>query len=111
MAQYNTGLFILDLDKIGFTLQGDAALNTVPLQVSWKQAFDENAGRPLQQVSVTGNVSGDQWSKLGVDMLVDRGMLKRTDFRRASEIVAEEIWVRLTMRDYPPPEPPTSSAA
>ncbi|WP_017658948.1 hypothetical protein [Baaleninema simplex] len=46
------------------------------------------------------------WSQhvagLGVDMLVDNGLIKKEDFELAVEIVAEEIWVRLTMEDYPP---------
>ncbi|MGC9505238.1 hypothetical protein [Baaleninema sp.] len=46
------------------------------------------------------------WSQnvasLGVDMLVDNGLIKKEDFELATEIVAEEIWVRLTMEDYPP---------
>jgi hypothetical protein len=39
----------------------------------------------------------------GADMLVDQGLLKKEDLDRAAEIIAEEILVRLAMRDYPPP--------
>ena len=39
----------------------------------------------------------------GVDMLVDHGLLKKEDLDRAADIVAEEILVRLALRDYPPP--------
>jgi uncharacterized protein YqgQ len=50
----------------------------------------------------------ESWSKkvaeLGVDSLIDNGLIKKTDFERATTIVAEEIQVRLAMRDYPPPE-------
>lgn len=38
---------------------------------------------------------------LAVDMLVDHGLLKKEDFERAVELVAEEILVRLTIGDYP----------
>jgi len=48
------------------------------------------------------------WSEkvagLGVDMLVDHGLIKKADFERATSIVAEEIRVRLAIGDYPPPE-------
>lgn len=46
------------------------------------------------------------WSEmvagLGVDMLVDHGLIDRADFERAKTIVAEEIFVRLALGDYPP---------
>jgi len=46
------------------------------------------------------------WSEkvagLGVDMLVDHGLIKKEDFERATSIVAEEIRVRLVIGDYPP---------
>jgi len=48
------------------------------------------------------------WSEdvaaLGVDMLVDHGLIRKEDFERATKIVAEEILVRLSLGDYPPPE-------
>ena len=48
------------------------------------------------------------WSRkvaeLGVDMLVDHGLIQKADFERATSIVAEEIQVRLAIGDYPPPE-------
>ena len=48
------------------------------------------------------------WSEkvaaLGVDALVDQGLIKKADFQRASSIVAEEIRVRLAVGDYPPQE-------
>ena len=48
------------------------------------------------------------WSEkvagLGVDMLVDHGLIKKADFERATSIVAQEIRVRLAIGDYPPPE-------
>jgi hypothetical protein len=36
-------------------------------------------------------------------MLVEHGLLQKEDLDRAAEIVAEEILVRLAMRDYAPP--------
>ncbi len=49
----------------------------------------------------------ESWSKaiavLAVDALVDARLLKKEDVDRAEAIVAEEIWVRLMMGDYPPP--------
>ena len=51
------------------------------------------------------------WSErvaaLGVDLLVDHGLIKKQDFERATSIVAEEILVRLAVGDYPPPESPS----
>jgi len=47
----------------------------------------------------------EQWSKeiaeLVADALVDAKVIEREDFSKASEIVAEEIWVRLNMGDHP----------
>jgi hypothetical protein len=51
------------------------------------------------QISWSEKVAG-----LGVDMLVDHGLIKKQDFDRATGIVAEEIRVRLAIGDYPPPE-------
>lgn len=45
----------------------------------------------------------DSVAGLGVDMLVDHGLIKKEDFEKASAIVAEEILVRLSIGDYPPP--------
>jgi hypothetical protein len=39
---------------------------------------------------------------LGVDMLVDSGLIRKEDYTKATAIVAEEILVRLAMGDYPP---------
>jgi len=41
---------------------------------------------------------------LGVDMLVDSGLVKKEDVNKAKAIIAQEIQVRLTMGDYPPSE-------
>ncbi|MDB5336693.1 MAG: hypothetical protein JWN70_2312 [Planctomycetaceae bacterium] len=39
---------------------------------------------------------------LGVDVLVDAGLLAKDEFEPASRIVAEELFVRLCLHDYPP---------
>jgi len=41
-------------------------------------------------------------ASLGVDALIDGGLLAKRDFGRASGIVAEELFVRLCLLDYPP---------
>ena len=47
------------------------------------------------------------WSKqvavLAVDVLLDAGIISQPEFERAVDIVAEEIYVRLSLEDYPPP--------
>jgi hypothetical protein len=48
----------------------------------------------------------ESWSEAGailaVDALVDGGCVAKKDFDKAVGIVAEEMWVRLLCRDYPP---------
>ena len=48
----------------------------------------------------------EQWShdiaELVADALRDARIVGADDFERAKAIVAEEIWVRLNMGDYPP---------
>jgi hypothetical protein len=44
----------------------------------------------------------DAVSALGVDGLVDAGLVAKGEFERASSIVAEELFVRLCLHDYPP---------
>jgi len=41
---------------------------------------------------------------LAVDELVNAGLVRRDDFESAVAIAAEEIQVRLAMKDYPPME-------
>jgi hypothetical protein len=52
----------------------------------------------------------ESWSKmvaeLGVDILIDYGLIKVEDFEQATAIVAYEILVRLVIGDYPPPRNP-----
>ena len=50
-------------------------------------------------------------AELAVDALLDAGLVKREDFDRAVVIVAEEIFARLVLGDYPPPEEPQSPTA
>ena len=51
-------------------------------------------------------MNDDKWSKdiaaLISDALLDGGVIEEASFDRASEIIAEEIWVRLLCGDYPP---------
>ncbi|HEX8721686.1 MAG TPA: hypothetical protein VF736_13710 [Pyrinomonadaceae bacterium] len=42
-------------------------------------------------------------AELAVDALVDAGLIAKKDFERAVAVVAEEIFVRLVIGDYPPP--------
>ena len=44
----------------------------------------------------------NQVSGLGVDALVDAGLMAQEEFERASGIIAEELFVRLCLHDYPP---------
>lgn len=39
---------------------------------------------------------------LGVDVLIDRGLIKEEDCELAIELLAQEILVRLCLDDYPP---------
>jgi hypothetical protein len=49
----------------------------------------------------------DSWSNavavLAADALIDGGVITRDQLTRATEIIAEEIEVRLICGDYPPP--------
>jgi hypothetical protein len=40
---------------------------------------------------------------MAVDALVDAGLVAREQFAAARAVVAEEVLVRLCVRDYPPP--------
>ena len=44
----------------------------------------------------------DNVAALAVDALIDAELLKPDDREAATTIVAEEIVVRLTLKDYPP---------
>jgi hypothetical protein len=58
------------------------------------------------------DASAKQWSEkiaaLAVDALLDAGLVRRDDFDAAMRVVAEEIFVRLCLKDYPPPIPQDS---
>jgi hypothetical protein len=51
-------------------------------------------------------MNDDAWSKdiavLIADSLVDGRVIDRGSVARAGEIIAEEIWARLLVGDYPP---------
>ena len=38
-----------------------------------------------------------------VDALIDAGLIKKEDFKKAAAVAAEEILARLMVGDYPPP--------
>jgi hypothetical protein len=44
----------------------------------------------------------DSKAHLAVDALIHAGLVAGDEFERASGIVAEELYVRLCLRDYPP---------
>jgi hypothetical protein len=50
-----------------------------------------------------------QWCEkvaaLAVDRLLDAGLVRRDDLVGATAIVAEEVFVRLCLEDYPPRSP------
>jgi hypothetical protein len=48
----------------------------------------------------------DAVALLVADALVDGGIVAPGEFARASEIIAEELWIRLLTNDRPPPPPP-----
>jgi hypothetical protein len=44
----------------------------------------------------------DKVAALQVDALVDAGLVPKVEFERGASMVAEELFVRLCMDDYPP---------
>jgi hypothetical protein len=44
----------------------------------------------------------DHVAALAVDSLLDAGLIRPNELKRATNIVSEEIFVRLCLRDYPP---------
>ncbi|NTU76953.1 MAG: hypothetical protein HGA90_03970 [Alphaproteobacteria bacterium] len=68
--ELSQGQLALNLDKKGFTLNGPTALNKVPMQINWQYRFgaEESApDNPRMQATVAGNVTGEQWTQLGLD--------------------------------------------
>jgi hypothetical protein len=47
----------------------------------------------------------DRVAALGVDALVDAGLVAKGEFKNAAAIAAEELFVRLGLDDYPPRSP------
>lgn len=41
-------------------------------------------------------------AELAADALVDAGLVRKDDFARATAVIAEEIFVRLILGDWPP---------
>ncbi|MDD5586108.1 MAG: DUF3971 domain-containing protein [Alphaproteobacteria bacterium] len=65
------GNLALNLDKEGFSLKGPAALNKVPLQISWQSQFSADrggGGKPYRLATINGTVSDEQWKQLGLDL-------------------------------------------
>ena len=61
-----------------------------------------NSGvRPQSEIFV----NPEQWSQdiaeLAADALIDAKLLGSDDLAKAKEIIAEEIWVRLNLGDFP----------
>jgi hypothetical protein len=54
------------------------------------------------------------WSRkvaeLAVDGLVGKGLVRKADFVQAVEVVAEEVFVRLCLHDFPPSDPDEASS-
>ncbi len=65
------GDLTLALDKAGFTMNGKAAIQNIPFLVAWQESFKENPDKPLRHATLNGDVSGEQWGRLGVDALAD----------------------------------------
>jgi hypothetical protein len=42
-------------------------------------------------------------ASLAVDVLINCNLVEKDKFDEAVEIVAEEVWIRLIVNDYPPP--------
>lgn len=59
----------LNLDKAGLTAKGTAALNKIISQITWRENFHEEAGKPLREGSITATVNDDQWKQLNLDAL------------------------------------------
>ena len=63
--------------------------------------------RCAETVMSKSNTTAGEWSKsvaaMAVDALVDAGLVSKPEFKAACDVVAEEIYVRLCLNDYPPP--------
>jgi hypothetical protein len=62
------GNLALSLDSKGFEVKGPATLNKVPLQIAWKQNFDQSQGQDYRHALLTGGLTADQWQSLGLDI-------------------------------------------
>jgi hypothetical protein len=53
------------------------------------------------------DATAGEWAKsvaaIAVDALLDAGIIPKVQFDAACEIVAEELFCRLCVNDYPPP--------
>ena len=60
--------------------------------------------------------TAEQWcgsvAAIAVDALLDAGLVSRDQLVAARAVVAEEVFVRLCLKDYPPPvESPTGEVS
>ena len=56
------------------------------------------------RIPASAKAWSDHVAGLVVDALIDGGLIGRDDFQRAVDIVSEEVFARLCVRDYPPVE-------
>lgn len=63
------GNVVLNLDKIGFDVKGNAVLNKVPNEVVWKESFEAEPGKSFQQGTLKSAPSEEEWKLLNIDAL------------------------------------------
>lgn len=63
------GNVALNLEKTFFDVKGSANLNKISVQLGWKQYFEKQENKPLQQGSVYGTLGDEQWKQLNIDAL------------------------------------------
>ena len=56
----------------------------------------------MNQIDKQIKAWADSLAGLGVDVLLDRGLIKSDGFEEAVAVVSEEIYIRLVMGDRPP---------
>ncbi len=61
----------LDLNKESYALKGPASLNKVPVHLMWASRFsapDKDSTEPKNKANISGQITGEQWTQLGVDL-------------------------------------------
>jgi hypothetical protein len=56
------------------------------------------------RLSITIKEWSDHVAGLAADALVDAQLISGTEFGRAAAIISEEVFARLCLGDFPPPE-------